>query len=210
MSQGPDILPQPPPRKSPVVFTTWWRMTDVSQTDNSVGISQERVENILHNELGVSKVSARWVPQLLTAEAHQAGHHVASEFDTFWSKISSQFSWTFPHARWVLGPPLQARDQTTIHAVDPEHTPLLPLQRRPSWRHWQGRWRLPSSGMQRALCSLTTFRKAKLSMAWKTDEVPFHQDNAPTHKSVVAMAAVHRQNRPKICAPPQKKVINYK
>ena len=29
-------------------------------------------------------------------------------------------------------------------------------------------------------------------MAWKTDEwVLFHQDNAPAHKSVVAMAAVH-------------------
>ena len=31
-------------------------------------ISRERVENILHTELGMSKVSARWVPRLLTSD----------------------------------------------------------------------------------------------------------------------------------------------
>ena len=44
------------------------------------------------------------------------------------------------------------------------NTPLLPLQRRPRWCHRQGRWWSSSSWMQRALCSLTTFRKANLSM----------------------------------------------
>ena len=33
-----------------------------------VGISRKRVENILHNELGMSKVSARSVPRLLTPD----------------------------------------------------------------------------------------------------------------------------------------------
>ena len=35
---------------------------------NVISISRERVENILHNELGISKVSARWVPWLLTPD----------------------------------------------------------------------------------------------------------------------------------------------
>ena len=44
----------------------------------SVGISRERVENILQNDLGMTpKVSARWVPRLLTPD------HVASEPDAF-------------------------------------------------------------------------------------------------------------------------------
>uniref|UniRef100_A0A3Q0T381 Mos1 transposase HTH domain-containing protein n=1 Tax=Amphilophus citrinellus TaxID=61819 RepID=A0A3Q0T381_AMPCI len=40
----------------------------VNQIANAVGISRERVENILHNELGMSKISARWVPRLLTPD----------------------------------------------------------------------------------------------------------------------------------------------
>ena len=36
-----------------------------NQTANAVGISREQVENILHNELGMSKVSTEWVSWLL-------------------------------------------------------------------------------------------------------------------------------------------------
>jgi len=42
------------------------RRLTISQIASDVGISRERVEHILHNELGMSKVSARWVPRLLT------------------------------------------------------------------------------------------------------------------------------------------------
>ena len=92
-------------------------MSDVNQVANAVGISRKRVENIPHNELGA-----------------------------FWSR-SRQFSWKSPHPRWMLEPPLRARDQKTIHA---EETPLFsPLQRRPKWCHQQERWWPPSSEMQR-------------------------------------------------------------
>ena len=40
----------------------------VNQIANTFGISRERVENVLHNELGMLKVSARWVPGLLTPD----------------------------------------------------------------------------------------------------------------------------------------------
>ena len=40
------------------------RRLTISHLANVISISRERVENILHNELGMSKVSARWVPQL--------------------------------------------------------------------------------------------------------------------------------------------------
>ena len=42
------------------------RRLTVNQIANTVGITRERVKNILHYELGMSKVSARWVPWLLT------------------------------------------------------------------------------------------------------------------------------------------------
>ena len=38
------------------------RRLTISHLANVVRISRERVENILHNELGMSKVLARWVP----------------------------------------------------------------------------------------------------------------------------------------------------
>ena len=44
------------------------RRLTISHLANVISISRERVENILHNELGMSKVSARWVPRLLTPD----------------------------------------------------------------------------------------------------------------------------------------------
>ncbi|KAL7388121.1 hypothetical protein ABVT39_007546 [Epinephelus coioides] len=44
------------------------RRLTVNQIANAVSISHERVENILHNKFGVSKVSTQWVPWLLTPD----------------------------------------------------------------------------------------------------------------------------------------------
>ena len=44
------------------------RRLTVNQIANTVGISRERLGNILHKELDMSKVSARWVPRLLTSD----------------------------------------------------------------------------------------------------------------------------------------------
>ena len=44
------------------------RRLTISHLANVISISRERVENILHNKLGMSKVLARWVPWLLTPD----------------------------------------------------------------------------------------------------------------------------------------------
>ena len=44
------------------------RRLTISHMDKEVGITCEWVENILHKELGMSKVSAQWVPQFLTPD----------------------------------------------------------------------------------------------------------------------------------------------
>ena len=44
------------------------RRLTISHLANVISISRERVENILHNERGMSKVSARWVLRLLTPD----------------------------------------------------------------------------------------------------------------------------------------------
>ena len=44
------------------------RRLTISHSANVISISREQVENILHNKLGMSKASARWVPRLLTPD----------------------------------------------------------------------------------------------------------------------------------------------
>ena len=44
------------------------RRLTINHLANVIGISRERVENILHNELGMSKVLTRWVPRILTPD----------------------------------------------------------------------------------------------------------------------------------------------
>lgn len=49
------------------------RRLTVNQIVNDVRISCERVENVLHSELGMSKVSVRCVPRLLTPDQNISG-----------------------------------------------------------------------------------------------------------------------------------------
>ena len=44
------------------------RRLKIREIAMNVGISYERAQNIIVNELGFSKVSARWVPKLLSVE----------------------------------------------------------------------------------------------------------------------------------------------
>ena len=44
------------------------RRVKVREIASAVGISSERVHNILHQHLGMKKLSARWVPRLLTVD----------------------------------------------------------------------------------------------------------------------------------------------
>ena len=44
------------------------RQVKIRKIANIVGISTERIQNILHEKLGMRKLSARWVPRLLTVE----------------------------------------------------------------------------------------------------------------------------------------------
>ncbi|XP_014487254.1 PREDICTED: uncharacterized protein LOC106751024, partial [Dinoponera quadriceps] len=47
------------------------RRVKVCEIAEAVGISEERVRNILQEELGMRKLCARWVPHLLNAPAHK-------------------------------------------------------------------------------------------------------------------------------------------
>jgi histone-lysine N-methyltransferase SETMAR len=48
-----------------VLDDRWMKVREISET---IGISKERVGYILHEELDMKKLCARWVPRLLTAD----------------------------------------------------------------------------------------------------------------------------------------------
>lgn len=47
------------------------RREEVSEKAETVGISEEKVRNILHKELGMRKLCARWVSYFLNADQKQ-------------------------------------------------------------------------------------------------------------------------------------------
>jgi hypothetical protein len=64
------------------------RRIRVPVIDDEVGISEATVLNILHDDLGMSKISARWIPKLLNPEQKLCRQHICQlaicqQFGTF-------------------------------------------------------------------------------------------------------------------------------
>lgn len=83
--------------------------TKVREVAKAVGVSYGMVFNILHDRLGMRKLSARWVPRLLTVDNKRIRVSISKQFlDLF--KRNSQVFW-----RLVV-----TVDQTWIHYYTPE------------------------------------------------------------------------------------------
>ena len=85
------------------------RRRKVREVAEAVGVSYGTVFNILHNSLGMRKLSARWVPQLLTVDNKRIRVSISKQcLDLF--KRNSQEFW-----RRVV-----TVDETWIHYYTPE------------------------------------------------------------------------------------------
>ena len=113
MTQGLDVLRLLTPRKSfisvPHMVMDDRRLT-INQIVKPISISRERVENILHYELGMNEVSAWWVPCLLTPDQNHTSLMTSQETDLVWGR----FSCMFPNPGWVLSSLLWTRDKETV------------------------------------------------------------------------------------------------
>lgn len=81
----------------------------IKEIGDIVDISIERIQNILHEKLGMRKLSARWVPRLLTEE-QKRNRMTTSEYclDMF-KRNPKEFLWRFVTV-----------DETWIHHYTPE------------------------------------------------------------------------------------------
>ena len=101
----------------------------VNQIAKVLGISRERVENILHNERGILGVLPRWVPRILTTDQkHNKLKLVMSQANLAFFEADPA---SLPERCWVHTSSQRVRDQTTIQPSG--NTTLLPINRGPRW-----------------------------------------------------------------------------
>ena len=184
------------------------RRLTISHLANVISISRERVENILHNKLGMSKVSARWVPRILTPD-QKFTRPVMSEanlarFEADPDRFDERFL---------------TQDKSWVHHFEPE-TKRQSMQCKHSTSPAPKKAKVVSSAGKvmasvfwdaKGIVFIDYLQKDKtingeyyakllreLRQAIKSKQpgkltkgVLLHQDNAPAHKSLVAMSAVH-------------------
>lgn len=134
------------------------RHLTVNQIACAISISCKTVGDLVHIELGMMKVSACWVPCLLTPD-QKCTRLISSQ--KIWHclrQIQLDFKKIFPYSKWILSWSYWTRDKETICAVG---TPFHLLQK---LFRLQGGWWLQLFEMQKDLCSLIVFRKATESM----------------------------------------------
>ncbi|XP_030588657.1 histone-lysine N-methyltransferase SETMAR-like [Archocentrus centrarchus] len=175
----------------------------VNQIANAVGISRERVENILHNELGMSKISARWVPRLLTPDQKRTRLVTSQANLALFEANPDDFLERF-----------LTQDECWVHHFEPETMQWNHLSSPPPKKakvvslagkvmvsvFWDAKGIVFIDYLQNGHTingeyyanllrqlrkAIESKRPGKLSKG-----VLFHRDNAPAHKSVLAMAAV--------------------
>jgi histone-lysine N-methyltransferase SETMAR len=173
-----------------------------------LGISQERVHAIIHNELNMMKVSARWVPKLLGPDNKRIRHNISRDNLARFNMNPEKFIQQFV-----------TMDETWVHHFQPE------------MKEQSKQWKHPTSPVPKKAKAVVSAGKVIASVFWDaegvllvdylekghtipgtyyanllrqlkekikilrrgklTRGVLFHQDNAPSHKSTVAMAAIN-------------------
>jgi len=171
------------------------------------GISYGSIHNILKMKLGMTKVSARWVPRKLTDDHKKTRYNISKQNLDIFQADTDKFL-----VRFVT------MDECWIHHFDPET------------KQQSMTWKRPSSPTPRKFKMSSSAGKVMASVFWDAEgiimidylehgktitgqlyaeqirklrqaikekrrgklaqKVLFHQDNAPSHRSDVAMAAI--------------------
>ena len=187
-------------------------MTDRRVTEryiaSTVGISQVRVHSILTEDLEMRKLSARWVPRLRTVDQKHTRRTLSRTNLNLFEEDPANFL-----KRFVT------TDETWVHYFTPEAIQQSKQWKHPGSPPPKKAKTVPSAGkvmasvfwdtdgillidyLQKGQTINSTYfasllmhlqEKIKVKRRGKlTKDVLFHQDNAPVHKSVIAIAAIH-------------------
>ena len=85
------------------------RRVKIREIADIVDISSERIQNILHEKLGMRNLSVRWVPRLLTMEQKRNRMTNSEHCLDMFKRNPKEFLWCFVTV-----------DETWIHHYTPE------------------------------------------------------------------------------------------
>lgn len=183
------------------------RRLTIREIADTIGISYERTQNIIVNELGFSKVSARWVPRLLSVEQKRIRLTISRDCLEMFEADPQDFL-----ARFVT------MDETWVHHYTPES------------KQQSKQWKKPDEPTPKKAKTILSAGKVMASVFWDakgvimvdylakgetinsayyctllrrlretikekrpgllSKKVLFHQDNARVHTSVESMAQI--------------------
>lgn len=175
---------------------------------NAVGMSLERVGNIVHSILGMKKLCARWVPRLLTVDQKRIRVTTSQQNLALFSRKPTEFL-----RRFIT------MDETWIHYYTPESTqqakqwvsPGQSAPKRPKTQQWTGKvmasvfWdangiifvdylekgKTITGAYYSSLLDRLKIEIAEKRPHLKKKKPLYHHDNAPVHSCLVAQAKLH-------------------
>ena len=192
----------------------------VLQIAEEVGISSGSVSNVLHNSLGLSKVSARWVPHMLTEEQKQRRvnwcRSMLEKFDggklnAVWEIVSGDETWVYcfdletkqQSQQWIpVGqrPPQKfirsrtiAKQMIAVFVSRAGHVATIPLvTQRTVTSTWYVRECLP----------LVLAAVAKRRPRTRHRGLLLHHDNAAAHRAAATQEFLHAERVHQLEHPP--------
>ena len=184
------------------------RRVKVREIAESVRISTERIRNILHEHLTMRKLCARWVPRLLTPDQKQRRKDVSADCLALYRRNPTEFLRRFitVDETWVHHYTPETKQQSRQWTMKGEPAPkkaktVASASKVMATIFWDARGIIFIDYLQKGktvngeyyatlLQRLQQEIKAKRPHLAKK-KVLFHQDNAPVHTSVIAMAKIH-------------------
>lgn len=184
------------------------RRTKVREIAEAVGISSERVHNILHKYLGMNKLCARWVPRLLTPEQKQNRKDISAANLKLFNHNPAEFMRRFitTDETWVHHYTPESKEQSRQWIEKGEPAPkkaklTLSFNKVMATVFWDARGIIFIDYLQKGKTINGEYYAAllqRLSEEIKTKrphlakkKVLFHHDNAPAHTSMIAMSKIH-------------------
>lgn len=183
------------------------RRLTIKEIADTIGISYERTQNIIINELGFSKVSARWVPRLLSVEQKRIRLTNSRDCLEMFEADPQDFMDRFVtmDETWVHHYTPESKQQSKQWKRSDEPTPkkaktILSAGKVMASVFWDSRGvimvdYLPKGQTINSAYYCTLLRRLRETIKEKRPgllrkKVLFHQDNARVHTSLETMAQI--------------------
>ncbi|XP_025161796.1 histone-lysine N-methyltransferase SETMAR-like [Harpegnathos saltator] len=185
------------------------RRMKVREVAEAVGISTERVHHILHEYLDMKKLSARWVPRLLTLDHKRNRVTISKECLAMFSRNPNEFLRRFVTVdeTWIHHTTPETKEQSRQWVSSGERAPKkakvgLSANKVMATVFWDARGIIHIDYLEKGKTITSEyyselldrfdidFKQKRPHLAKK--KVLFHQDNARVHTCVVTMAKIHK------------------